>query len=452
VIIFDLFEARNLIDVLLIAPPYKGMTREPVGLYYLATALLKNKVSARILDLNLNRMRLGDFQDYLMKNGPRIVGVTSYTFNYYLCENVLRTVKNLRPEIVTILGGIHASSMPEEVLSTNSCVDYIVIGEAENTFLELCQNVLDGRSCEDIQGLAHRVDGVKVNPPRTPIADLNVLGIPDRRALDYQRYPVALVQTSRGCPYSCIFCNICNQYERTIRFRDPKIVVDECEELIKRWNYQQIYFFGDSFTFDKQWVEEFCDEILGRCLKFRWSCETRVDNVDLKILSKMKNSGCHMVQYGIDYGDEKVLKKLGKDFTLSTVDDACEWAKKSKLGIEAFFIFNCPGEDSDTMNNTYKLIQKLPLDALEINLLTPYPGTQIWRNPETHSMKIINKDYWNYTTKKYVLENESFPREKFVPAFKDLLKRMNLVTADRSPPEIYSFLEAEKKVPAWLGD
>lgn len=448
----DLFEARILVDVLLIAPPYKGMTREPVGLYYLASVLLKNKVSVKILDLNLNKMRLRDFQEYVRKSDPRVVGVTSYTFNYYLCEDVLKAVKNIRPDVVTVLGGIHASSMPVEVLSTNNYVDYLVVGEGEYTFLELCQRLLGGQSCDDVQGIAYNMGGVRVNPSRKPIDDLDTLNIPDREALSYQKYSVALVQTSRGCPYSCIFCNICNQYGRTIRFRDPKIVVDECEVLVRKYNYKQIYFFGDSFTFDKRWVEDFCDEILSRRLKFRWSCETRVDNVDLKILTKMKNAGCHMVQYGIDYGDEDVLKKLGKNFSLASVEDACEWAKKSKLGIEAFFIFNCPGENSETMNNTYNLIQRLPLDALEINLLTPYPGTQIWRNPEAYGLKIINKDYWNYTTKKYVLENESFQREKFVPAFRDLLKRMNLVMADHSQPEIFAFLEAEKKIAAWSGD
>jgi len=441
-----------MVDVLLIAPPYKGMIREPVGLYYLASILLKNKISVRVLDLNLNKMRLFDFQEYVKKTSPKIVGVTSYTFNYYLCEDVLRVVKNLDPKIVTVLGGIHASSIPLEVLSSSTYVDYIVVGEGEYTLLELCQRLLERQSCNDIQGIAFNMGGVKVNSSRRPIEDLNMLGIPDREALSYQKYSVALVQTSRGCPYSCIFCNICNQYGRTIRFRDTKLVADECEVLVRRYNYKQIYFFGDSFTFDKQWVEGFCDEILNRRLKFRWSCETRVDNVDLNILMKMKNAGCQMVQFGIDYGDEDVLKKLGKSFSISAVEEACDWAKRSKLGIEAFFIFNCPGENPETMNNTYKLIQKLPLDAIELNLLTPYPGTQIWLNPEAYGLKIINKNFWNYTTKKYLLENESFPMEKFVPAFRDFLKRMNLVTADHSPPEIYHFLENETKISTWLND
>jgi radical SAM superfamily enzyme YgiQ (UPF0313 family) len=117
--------------------------------------------------------------------------------------------------------------------------------------------------------------------------------------------------------------------------------------------------------------------------------------------------------------------------------------------VEAFFIFNCPGENQDTMNNTFNLIQKLPIDALEINLLTPYPGTKLWSDSKQLGMKIIDKDFINYTTKKYVLENEYFPKNKFVPAFKDLLKRLNLHTPDGTIPEIFNFLEKEKKLKTW---
>jgi anaerobic magnesium-protoporphyrin IX monomethyl ester cyclase len=221
---------------------------------------------------------------------------------------------------------------------------------------------------------------------------------------------------------------------------------------VKKYGYKKIYFFGDTFTFNKQWVESFCDEVIQKRIRFNWSCETRVDNVDLKILEKMKKAGCNMIQYGIDYGDEEVLKNLGKNFSIDTIKESVNWAKKSKLMVEAFFIFNCPGENQETMNNTYNLIQKLPLDVIEINLLTPYPGTKIWSNPKSYNMRIINDDFLNYTTKKYLLENESFPRNQFIPAFRDLLKRLNLITADGALPEIFTFLESEKRIKTWKDD
>ena len=436
------------VDVLLLAPPYKGMLREPIGLFYLASILIKNNISVNILDLNLNKMGKKEFNEYIKRTNPKIIGITSYTFNFYLTLDILKELKKNHPKIITVLGGVHASAIPEDILSKESSIDYIVIGEGELTFLELCQKILLNESCYNIEGLAYFADKVRINSPRKPINDLDTLGIPDRELINYFKYPVVSVQTSRGCPYNCIFCNICNYFENTIRFRDPRIVVDECEILVEKHNYKNLYFFGDSFTVNKEWVETFCDEIMKRGLKFHWSCETRVDNVDLPILEKMKKSGCHMVQYGIDYGDNDVLKILGKNFTTETIKEAVELTKKSRLRAEAFFIFNCPGENQETMNNTYNLIQRLPLDAIEINLLTPYPGTEIWRNPAKFNLRIINKDFSNYTTKKYLLENELFPMTEFIPSFRDLLKRLNLVTFGRKP-EIFNFLQVEKKIKTW---
>jgi anaerobic magnesium-protoporphyrin IX monomethyl ester cyclase len=439
-------------DVLLLAPPYKGMLREPVGLYYLASILLKNNITVEMIDLNFNKMRKKEFHEYINKKTPKIVGITSYTFNFYICLDILSEIKKNHSGIITVLGGVHASAIPKDILSKESAIDFIVVGEGEITFLELCQKVLCNEPWGSIDGLAFLSDEVRINPARKPLKDLDYLQIPNRELLNYSKYPVALVQTSRGCPYDCIFCNICNQYEKNIRFRKPHTVVDECEILVKKYGYKKIYFFGDTFTFNKQWVESFCDEVIQKRIRFNWSCETRVDNVDLKILEKMKKAGCNMIQYGIDYGDEEVLKNLGKNFSIDTIKESVNWAKKSKLMVEAFFIFNCPGENQETMNNTYNLIQKLPLDVIEINLLTPYPGTKIWSNPKSYNMRIINDDFLNYTTKKYLLENESFPRNQFIPAFRDLLKRLNLITADGALPEIFTFLESEKRIKTWKDD
>jgi anaerobic magnesium-protoporphyrin IX monomethyl ester cyclase len=437
-------------DVLLIAPPYKGMIREPIGLFYLAKTLTKNNISVKIIDLNLDRMNKMKFHEFVRQVQPKIIGITSYTFNLYLTLEILKEIKQTNPEITTVLGGVHASALPKETLNQCKFIDYIIIGEGELSFLELCQRILNKEPTEKIEGLAFREGVVKINPLSQPIRDLDFFQIPDRDPQTYSKYPIALVQTSRGCPYSCIFCNICNYYEHTIRYRSPKIVADECSYLVNKLRYNQIFFFGDSFTYNREWVELFCDELIHRRLKFEWACETRVNNVDLTILKKMKEAGCRNVQYGIDYGDETVLKKLGKHTSIETIIDAVTWAKLSDLFVESFFIFNCPGENEDTMNNTFDLIQRVPIDALELNLLTPYPGTILWSDPEKLGIRIIDKDFSQYTTKKFVLENKEFPRKKFVPAFRNLLKRLNLQTLDGVYPEIINFLEPEKKISTWI--
>lgn len=436
-------------DVLLISPPFLGLAREPLGLYYLSGVLEANGISTKILDFMVDKPTKNKFDVYLRKVDPKIVGITSYTFNFTSTVDILREVKRVKPNSVTVLGGVHASSLPNKILDEVPYIDYLVHGEGEQTFLELCQNILKGESSRDLLGVAYKIDELIINKPRPLIEDLDTLPFPDRTLLPLDKYPVPVVQTSRGCPYSCIFCKISKHYNNTIRFRDPKKVVEECSILVNRYKRKQIFFFGDAFTYDANWIEEFCDEILRRKLRFKWGCETRVDNVNQSMLRSMRRAGCVEVQYGIDYGDESVLKKLGKNTTLQEVEDAVRWAKKVDMFVQSFFIFNCPGENEETIENTYDLIQRVPVDGVEINLLTPYPGTILWDNMDKLDMRIVNHDFNYYTTKKYVIENMNFPRRKFVPVFKRLLKRLNLVPIPGYTPEIFNFLKKDIKLKTW---
>ncbi|MBS7631769.1 B12-binding domain-containing radical SAM protein [Candidatus Bathyarchaeota archaeon] len=440
-----------MITVLLISPPYKGLIREPMGLYYLSGVLNSIGISTKIIDLNVDLFSRVEFHEYVQNLDPKIVGITSFTFNFSVAQKVLKEIKRVNSKIITVMGGVHASAIPEKILEETAALDYVVCGEGELTLLEFCRRVLNGEEVNSLDGLAFRDDGkIVVNPPRDLIKNINELPLPNRELLPIKKYPVILVQTSRGCPYNCIFCNINTFYGRKIRLRDPEKVVDECEQVIKKFGVKNFFFFGDSFTFNPSWVEKFCDEIIRKKLDFNWACETRVDNVNRIMLEKMRKAGCVEIQYGIDYGDEEVLKNLGKNISVSCVDEAVTWAKKAGLITGGFFIFNVPGENEETMEKTFNLIQKVPIDAIEVNLLTPFPGTSIWSNPGKYNMRIIEDDFDYYTTKKYVMENLDFPRKNFVPAFKNLLKRLNFIP--NYPLEIQDFLKKNIKLNVWRED
>lgn len=446
-------------DVLLISPPFRGLLKEPLGLYYLAGVLNSGGISTAIMDFNVQLPTRLEFREYLQHLKPKIVGVTSYTLNFSVAQKIVEEIKRIEPRTVTVMGGVHASALTEEILRDTPALDVIVVGEGEITFLEMCRKILDGETVDNVDGLAFRKDGkVKINSPRETIKNLDDLPLPNREIMSLEKYPVASVQTSRGCPYNCIYCNINRFYGRRIRLRDPKKVVEECALLIEKYKREKIFFFGDDLTFKSDWVEEFCDEILRRHLKFVWGCLSRVDNVNLPMLRKMREAGCAEVDYGIDYGDEGILRNLGKEYSIGTVSDAVKWTKEAELFVAAFIIFNVPGESEDTMENTVNLIRKIPVDAVEVNLLTPYPGTQLWANPEKFGMKIIDYDFNNYTTKKYVIENLSFPQNKFVPAFKQLLEKLNLVPNPNQQDhyqhlyDIYDFLKKDASPPVWKED
>ena len=439
-----------MVEVLLISPPFKGLLREPIGLYYLASVLNANRISANIIDFNIELPTRSGFHKYIKNIAPKIIGITAYTFNFSVADEIIKEIKRFDSRIITVMGGVHASALPENILKDNPALDFIVVGEGEYTFLELCRKILDGEDVENIKGIALRVGKkIVVNPPRELIMDLDSLPVPDRELLPFQKYPVAAVQTSRGCPYDCIGCNINRFYGKKIRLRNPKKVVDECAILVKKYKREKIFFFGDNFTFKSDWVEVFCDEILRRGLKFIWGCETRIDNVSLQLLRKMRMAGCIEIQYGIEYGDEAILRNLGKNISIESIINAVEWAKKAGMLVGAFFIFNVPGEDRDTIEKTFQLIKRIQPVTIEINLLTPYPGTSIWEDPDRFNMRIIETNFDYYTTKKFVMENKNFRRAEFVPEFKLLLKRLNLIPAPGYYPEIFDFLKKDINLKVW---
>ena len=144
-----------------------------------------------------------------------------------------------------------------------------------------------------------------------------------------------------------------------------------------------------------------------------------------------------------------ILRKLGKDISIESIINAVDWAKEAGLPVGAFFIFNVPGEDKSTIETTVQLIKRIQPVPIEINLLTPYPGTAIWDDPERFNMRIIERNFDYYTTKKYVMENKNFKREDFIPEFKSLLKRLNLVPTPGYYPEIYDFFKKDIKLKVW---
>ncbi|MDQ1280463.1 MAG: Radical protein [Thermoproteota archaeon] len=443
-------------DVLLISPPMasKGSNiyspREPLGLYYLAGVLKANGISVSIIDFTMELLSRSILRQHITRLQPKIVGMTCYTQNFSIAREILNDIKNINPKIVTVLGGAHASELTKQVLESTPSIDFVVIGEGEMSFLDLCSNILNSGMANKINGIAFREDEkVIANPRRDLIKNLDDLPFPDRDLLPQEKYNLSLVQTSRGCPFGCIFCNVSASSGRQMRLRSPKKVADECSILVNHYKHTDLYFFGDTFSVNHNWTEEFCEDVMLRGLKFRWVCETRVDNVTLQLLRKMRQAGCWRIQYGIEYGDENVLRTLGKNTTPDNAINAVNWAHEAGMVVDGLFMFNVPGEDEQTIHKTLNLIQNLRLDGIEVTLLTPYPGTTLWNDMQRFGMRLTNYNFDNYTTKKYVMENINFPRERFVPEFLKILSYLKVydIYTPEYPPKVYdirNFLELDE--------
>jgi anaerobic magnesium-protoporphyrin IX monomethyl ester cyclase len=327
---------------------------------------------------------------------------------------------------VTVAFGTHVTPMPEATLDAYPALDYALVGEPELTVRELV-DVLRAEGIEasqpwqsleqadpglakalaglfrqgdsdwvpaaerrdtaperlaSITGLAWRCAGeVVINPPRELIADLDALPLPMHELLPLARYRAPLVKgaysfvvTSRGCPAGCRFCIKHVSYGRSVRFRSPEHVLAEIEQLVSL-GVHSIHMYADLFTVNREHVMGICQGILDRGLKVRWTCNSRVDYVDSEMLGLMARSGCWMISWGIESGDQEMLRRMQKGTNLEGIGRALTWAREAGIRNWGYFIIGLPGETVPSIQRTIALAKALPLDLALFHIAAPHPGT-----------------------------------------------------------------------------
>ena len=292
-----------------------------------------------------------------------------------------------------IAGGPLPSCDP---LSFMNDFDIVVKGEGEHAMLELLRTYDNGCDLSSVQGIAYRkwnngrAKGEKseivFTDPRILESDLDKIAFPARdlfpndRYIDYwkRRYGHAAttVFTTRGCPFSCEFCSNA-VFGVSYRERSPENVVDEVEQALS-FGYDRIHFADDVFTLNRERVLKICDEIRRRGLQFKWECLGRVDSIDEEISIAMKDAGCDRIFFGIESGNDSVLKLMKKKITPDRARKAVYSAHEAGLLTGAFFILCYPGETDDTVLETLHFAVSLPLDYLSFTMPYPLPGTALY--------------------------------------------------------------------------
>jgi anaerobic magnesium-protoporphyrin IX monomethyl ester cyclase len=364
--------------ILLVNPNFGiDAIRPPLGLAYIA-AVLENAYEVRILDLALYHENLKKLSSVLDEFKPDVVGITCYTSSFSSSMNIAKCVKNFDKKIITLVGGAHATIRPADCL--NDYVDFVVRGEGEITFPELLEHLMGNRNLEEIKGISYRIDGRVIHNPERPfITDLSKYPFPARHLLEMEKYSdkVITMLTSRGCPFNCIFCS------RTVTGRKhtaqtPERVIEEIKEVLSNSEHTHVHFVEELFTFDKKRVERICELLISNNIRFTWSCSSRVSNVDENLLTLMKKAGCIRINFGVESGDETVLKSLKKGITLDQVRKTFKDCKA--IGIETFgyFIIGFPEDTRETVYKTINLAMELNPENLLFSIATPLPGAELW--------------------------------------------------------------------------
>lgn len=387
---YSVGESRSIKVVLNIIPP--------LGLGYLAAVLRKEGIETKIVDCTINPSQ-DDLIRFVTKEKPDIVGISATTPSFGSAKVVSQNIKRVSPKTLVVLGGAHVSAIPEEALLEES-FDLGVLGEGEVTFLEIVKaslNDKDTSAFRKIKGVAFREkDRVIKTQPREFIENLDEIPFPARDLMpplkdyhptpaSYRRLPLGVVMTSRGCPMHCTFCDRAI-FGNTYRLRSPQNVMDEVEELIKRYGAREIRFFDDVFTLKKDFIFSLCDEMEKRRLRFPWTCLTTVLAVTPDMLKRMREIGCWQVLFGLESGDDGMLKLLKKGNTVEANRRAVHWAQEAGLEVRAVFMAGTPGETIKSLNNTLNFALEMNLDYAHFNKFVPFPGTEIYRN-------LINQGY-----------------------------------------------------------
>ncbi len=310
--------------------------------------------------------------------------------------------KKINPSCKVILGGAHASSLYKQILE-NFPIDAVIVGEGELTISELAKAWENKKSIKKIKGIAIKEKNrVIFNGCREPITDLDSLPFPEHELCKktIKENKTITMITSRGCPFSCIFCSTSQFWGRRWRARSAKNVVDEIEYVKKKFPYiTRIFFEDDEFTVDNQRVIDICNEIIKRKIKINWQCSSRVDTVNEEMLRKMKESGCNNISYGIESGSRKILNVIEKRITPEQIERAIKLTEKVGLHYDQFLMVGNPGENWQTVKETADFIKKFKkMNVDSVGKLQIYPNTRVYEISKREG--IIDDSYW--LTKKLV--------------------------------------------------
>jgi radical SAM superfamily enzyme YgiQ (UPF0313 family) len=424
------------VDVLLVNPPApdgaiwircqhrvgrrsrENMIWPQVSLAQLA-ALLQPDYSVEIVDAIPGRMSWEAFERLLAQKQPRyyVTQVTAPTLTNDMRGTFLARAQGAR----TIAFGTHVTPLPRATMEAYPSLDYVLRGEPELTLRELVDTLAmaDGQRMEGggqrdaelrarlqrlfskaepgwrpaweadpaqplaaIKGLVWRDGGeIRINPDRPFIRDLDDLPLPLHGLLPWRQYrapnirgPYSFIVPSRGCPGGCTFCIKHVSYGNSVRLRSPENILAELQ-LLWDLGLRNVHMYADLFTANREQVMGICEGMIREGLKFKWTCNSRVDYVDPEMLRAMSRAGCWLISWGIESACDDILKHVHKGITADKVERALRWSKAAGIMNWGFFILGLPGETEATIQATIALAKRLPLDLALFHLAAPYPGT-----------------------------------------------------------------------------
>lgn len=410
-----------------------GYVMAPVTMVTLGTLLREDGHEVRVIDAPARGMSFEAATEAARAFAPELVLVNTSTPSI---ADDLAAARELEAALgdgtTTALFGIHPSSEHRELLGEG--VDLCVVGEPELTVRELAAALARGADPRGIAGLAYLDEHgtPRLGPPREPIADLDLLPLPDWSLVDTGDYRLPLnderfllVATNRGCPHRCTFCNAHLYYGRTPRRRSVDHVLRELRQDVERFGVRSFMFWAEEFVLSRTFVLELCQAIERSGLDISWVCNSRVDAVTPELLAAMRRAGCWNIAYGIESGDQGILDAVGKGTTLAQIRAAVDMARTAGLQVTGHVIIGFPEETRRSVEATRRFVDSLDLDFVQFYCAMPYPGTELHRRAVAAG-RLTTGDWRQWEHNASAMDGDSLRAEEVMALRRRLMLRWYL--------------------------
>ncbi len=384
----------------------------PLNLLLIASPLHEAGHKVFLLDLQWSKEPLKVVGYKVKSLKPDYVGLTFTTPLYSQALAIARVVKKVSPKTLVVAGGVHVSTLPAETLKQAE-IDIVVLGEGDFTLLE----IIKAKNLQDVAGIAYnqarRIIFTKqrelLAPDEIPFPQLKLINVSSYRVPHtYCRTnPVATIETSRGCPYGCVYCNK-SVFGHNFRAKSAERVVYELKQL-KNFGFREVHIADDGFTNDMERAAEICKLIIKARLKLLLNCTNgiRADRVSLDLLKLMKKAGFYRLSFGVESGSQHILDNIHKGLKLSQVVQAFRWCRIARLETVAFFMLGLPGETKEDIKATIRFAKLLKPDIIKLSIMMPLPGTPIFNQlKQQHRLLSLKWDDYGFYKGKPVFKHE----------------------------------------------
>lgn len=333
-------------------------------------------------------------------HSPDMVGITCLTVSYPIARTMITMIKEYNPDILASIGGHHATFMTTKIFS-ECAVDYILRGEGEIRFPLLLNCIESGNKYPLIEGVAFRKNNKIFNETSFTLLE-NIDSLPK---ITSDLVPKGIknftpqIPSSRGCPFRCSFCSISAFYQGRWRIRNLENILDEIEMYASE-GYHKFKFNDDNLTVDTERVKKICENLKERGLdSLKWGCLSRVDSIcrDPAMVDKMVDAGCSTMQLGVESGVQEIINTYKKNITLEQVQKAVKIMNDSSIFHTWFSIIGSGNEYDQPkyIEKNINFLDKIEFDLLQITILTPFPGTELYCNLNTQN-RLLHKDWKKY--------------------------------------------------------